>query len=401
MKKSSKRKLQVSSEDPGRPKKIADLISAAKQGDFDTVKRLAQDKTAVDGKDTYTGETALMSAAGRGFREIVLHLSTQGADIKARDSRGNTSLDYAASENKTDIIGALMELGADIHSKNNLNWNALMQASFKGRYEAAEILLNAGVSHKEIDLEKGASALALAKISGNQKLIELLQRHGAKERTIRERAANEAYFLISDCDICTYLPHFRVELTHAYSPEEIPGLVVIHEEGSSDYKADETILIKKCRHCGTYYDHYHYIDTEDSIGGAGPICQHRLSRISLFQIQIRLEKLGKSDELSEVRARHPQIVHALTRLCLERRSFMPYIQPYVIETLCDFFCVNGDWASVQSLLLEHPGSGFPEATRKHIHLIAETKIGEGDAALPAIHEELIRAYRKWIADHSL
>nr|MDO8110325.1 ankyrin repeat domain-containing protein [Candidatus Sigynarchaeota archaeon] len=364
-----------SAESRPNSKNTGALVEAAEKGDLAIVKMLHE--AGVDINENTGGRegSPLMKAAAFGKVEVIKYLLDNGADITARDAKGSTALLYAASEGEDEAVRILLERGALINEKNDLNWNALMQACFKGHYSTAKLLLERGSPTDEIDDEKGATTLWLAKQSGNAKLVELLQNAGAKERHVRQRKSGEPYFSIAECDVCAYLPP-RAQLTYDYSPEEIPGLEIVFTERSGEYKADETEMIKKCLHCGTYYHHHHYIDTEDSIGGAGPVCSHHILRYNLLWLHGLLRKLNKVDELAEAQARYQPIIDDLLRLVEAGQHFKPYIQPYVVETLVDYFVTRNDWDLMKNLLLEHKDKGIRLETMQDLLAVWSDKAQE-------------------------
>ncbi len=326
------------------------LVKAAEKGNLAVIKLLHESGIDINEEFGDSGVIPLMKAAASGKIEVVKYLLEKGANITARDNKGNTAMLYAASKGENEINKILIDHGAHINEKNNLNWNALMQASFTGNYSTVKLLLELGSPTDEIDQEKGMTALSLAKHTGNAKVIELLQNSGAKERYIRQRKSDEPYFTITECDICTYLPP-RVELTHAYSEEEIKGLETIFTERGGEYKTEIIDMIKKCINCGTYYHHYFYLDTEDPIGGLIPDCSHHILRYNLLWLHDLLRKLEKLNELAEAQTRYQPIIDSFVRLVNAKHDFMPYIQPYVVETLVDYFVAKDDWDQIKTLLL--------------------------------------------------
>jgi hypothetical protein len=143
-----------------------------------------------------------------------------------------------------------------------------------------------------------------------------------------------------------------------YSPADFPGLEVIYRSETVDYKAEKSEYIKKCVHCGTCYRHYHYIDTEDSAGGAGPVCTHSLSRYALPALRRRLKELGLEPELRELDARYDGIAQSFVQACASGRNIHPNLRRYVIESLVDSLVLEKDWAGFKKLFLSHPDAAF-------------------------------------------
>ena len=76
--------------------------------------------------------------------ECVKMLLNQGADANTCDSRGKTSLMYAAWIDNAECIGVLLEAGADVNMSDARGITALMEASSAGNSVCAEKLLKAG-----------------------------------------------------------------------------------------------------------------------------------------------------------------------------------------------------------------------------------------------------------------
>ena len=79
------------------------------------------------------GKTALLFACSGSdvsyaIRRIVAALLTAGADIEARDSKGNTSFLLAAASGITDVVELLIENRADLHVRNHAGKGALQLA---------------------------------------------------------------------------------------------------------------------------------------------------------------------------------------------------------------------------------------------------------------------------------
>ncbi|MBI3395869.1 MAG: ankyrin repeat domain-containing protein, partial [Spirochaetia bacterium] len=260
------------------------LVTAAEKGDLPMVRLLVESGIAVDDPDAHDAwgskhETPLMKAAAFGKIDVIRYLIEHGADVDARDTEGSTPVMYAAATGEREALRLLLDHGADIGKTNDLNWNALMQACFRGRYDAAELLLERGSPTDTIDFEKGATAMSLAKLSGNAKLIELLRAKGAEDN--------------------------------------------------------------------------HYIDTEDSIGGAGPICSHHLLRYNILYLHDVLSKIGKTDERAEAVERYLDMMDSFQTLIHANHRLPPYVLSFVIESLNDHYILKQDWPSIEALL-RHP-----------------------------------------------
>jgi ankyrin repeat protein len=329
------------------------LTTAAKKGDLDMVKLLVEAGFDVDDRDSFGSESPLIKASYYGKLQVVKYLLEKGADIKLTDYKGNTALLNAAYNGHTDVVKELLKNGAEINERNNHNWNALMQACIEGHYETAKFLLEKGSPTDEIDKEKGATALTLAKYSGSKKLIELLESYGAKERETKMRKKGEPYFSLFDCEICAYLPD-KKDLGRTEYPETFEGLEIVFDEVThSDRYCDDTRRIMKCKNCGTYYYQYHSIDTEDAFVG-GPSISQDFMRINLVWLKRVLEFISKKKERLELEKRYPALIEECLKMLKKKRERInPNHLKFVIESLTDYYIKKDDWEGLKKQLLQH------------------------------------------------
>ena len=115
--------------------------------------------------------TPLMEAASGGHVDIVKLLITQGADVNAQSSAGNTPLHYAACGGYTDVVKVLIEATANVEEHNENGHTPLMEAASAGHVEVAKQLLKAGAGINTHSNEFKESALTLACYKGVYKLI--------------------------------------------------------------------------------------------------------------------------------------------------------------------------------------------------------------------------------------
>ena len=153
---------------------------------------------ALNAKDD-NGKTVLMWAANNDREDALKVLIKAGADIHSKDNDGKTALALASMNGNTEVVEKLIKAGADIHSKDNYGKTALLHlvANNKAIIEAHD--LNAGHSNFLANVKNGQealsstlkslldngadiqakdntdkTALALASINGNTKLVESL-----------------------------------------------------------------------------------------------------------------------------------------------------------------------------------------------------------------------------------
>jgi len=229
-----------------------------------------------------------------------------------------------------------------------------MQACVEGHFETAKFLLEMGSPLDEIDLEKGATALTLAKHSKSIKLVKLLESFGAKERPMEIRKKSEPYFSIFECGICHFLPN-KKDLDNTESMEQFKGLEIIHTHSAHpDRYCDQTELILKCSNCGTYYHQFHSIDTEDAFVG-GPSISHNFMRYNLVRLKETLKGINNNDELSEFEQRYESVIEEFRFFMKEKsQNINPNFLSYVIESLTDNYIISKDWIGLRKNLLNHP-----------------------------------------------
>ena len=113
---------------------------------------------------------------------IVLHrtdgvrmLIAAGADVSAKNDKGESDLWVAAQCGWADCLKAVVAAGADINATDRDGNTPLMEASYMGHLDCVNMLLMAGASVRNRNVQ-GMTALGLAKSSGGSAIIERLQR---------------------------------------------------------------------------------------------------------------------------------------------------------------------------------------------------------------------------------
>ncbi|MCL4360906.1 ankyrin repeat domain-containing protein [Candidatus Dependentiae bacterium] len=134
-------------------------------------------------KDEYT---ALMEAIYGGNKEIVKALIIAGANVNSKSKFNQTPLIIAAGALRSDseIVEILLNAGAklSINEKDNEGHTALILASglYHGEKKTVELLVAAGANINEKD-KKGRTALAAARNSRNEEIVDYLISKGATE----------------------------------------------------------------------------------------------------------------------------------------------------------------------------------------------------------------------------
>jgi uncharacterized protein len=176
---------------------VSALSEAAASGDFAIVAALL--RAGADANTTLPeGDSALMLAARSGNQQAVEMLLTGGAAVDAREGwHGETALMWAAGENHAAVARTLLEHGADIAAVSaEFTWDfvkqtgvasqlprggltALLHAAREDSVETAAVLLDHGADPNVAD-PRGLSALRIAITNGNLDFAKLLLERGAE-----------------------------------------------------------------------------------------------------------------------------------------------------------------------------------------------------------------------------
>jgi ankyrin repeat protein len=142
--------------------------------------------TPFNSKLTTPSRAAAVDRAG-----TVRALLAAGADVNARDGRGQTALMKGAAAGNTDAVQLLLKAGAEVNARDNEGKTALIQAADQTSYTevggkrqytapaAIEALLAAGADPRLTDNDD-ETALIKAEECGEVKLITALRKAGSK-----------------------------------------------------------------------------------------------------------------------------------------------------------------------------------------------------------------------------
>jgi hypothetical protein len=145
------------------------LIGAVMKDDIQKVKQLLD--AGADANDRrFMGAPVLLVALMRHNREIAEALIAKGADVKATDMGGATSLMWAAYNENGDptLVRELLAKGVDVNAKNKAGETALVWAMRRGYTPVVETLRNAGASDRELVKASVEKAVGLLAKSGSQ-----------------------------------------------------------------------------------------------------------------------------------------------------------------------------------------------------------------------------------------
>ncbi len=143
------------------------LMRAAMRNETAEVKRLLA-AGANPNEGRIIGMTPVLVAVINRNVDMVRALIDKGADIKATDANGSTTLMWAAANEtgKPELVQELLKLHVDPRAKNNKGETALDWAMQRGYTPIVETLLNAGAPEPKRIRESVESATALLQQSG-------------------------------------------------------------------------------------------------------------------------------------------------------------------------------------------------------------------------------------------
>jgi ankyrin repeat protein len=131
----------------------------------------AQVPPSPDEKAAYTG---LHDAAARGDAAAIKALTTKGAPIDARDSRGRTPLHVAAHGGAHNALRALVAAGANPNALENDRYDIVTIAAVVNDVPTLQLALELGCSAKNITSRWDGTALIAAAHLGHAEVVRTL-----------------------------------------------------------------------------------------------------------------------------------------------------------------------------------------------------------------------------------
>lgn len=149
------------------------LDEAVKNGNRQMVRTLLDAGAEINARNS-RGQTALMRLDTDASEELVWDLVAAGAKINLRDEDGDTALILAASWSKAEILRALTGAGARVNAKNKAGETALMKAAAEGDIESVVLLINSGADINRRN-KNGETALKLAEDHEHADVVQQLE----------------------------------------------------------------------------------------------------------------------------------------------------------------------------------------------------------------------------------
>ncbi len=119
-------------------------------------------------------DSELVEAAARGDAASVTRLLAGGADIGARNSRGQTALLAATDGNHIDVARRLIEAGADVNAKDTIQDSAYLLAGARGYLEILRLTLVHGADLSSLNRFGGTALIPACERGHVETVRELL-----------------------------------------------------------------------------------------------------------------------------------------------------------------------------------------------------------------------------------
>ncbi|XP_050988128.1 B-cell lymphoma 3 protein homolog isoform X1 [Labeo rohita] len=110
---------------------LTPLHLAVQNGDKKLARILLKSGAEINAGDNKSGRSPLVHAVENNFTDMVIFLIESGCDVNAQSYSGNTALHSACGRGHIEIVRVLLKNGADSSVKNNHNDTAIMVANNK------------------------------------------------------------------------------------------------------------------------------------------------------------------------------------------------------------------------------------------------------------------------------
>jgi len=165
------------------------LITAAREGHIEVIRRLMSEGFDVDCELKY-GSSALMIAASRGHDDIVRLIAGAGGKVNRRNKFGISPLSEAADRAHHKVLRTLVEFGADVNMLHNNGGTAILAAVVKRDIKTVKVLLELGANIEIVNFD-GWSARKWALSESDPALLDALGivKAEAPEATVKAEGA--------------------------------------------------------------------------------------------------------------------------------------------------------------------------------------------------------------------
>jgi 26S proteasome non-ATPase regulatory subunit 10 len=202
----------------------AEIHKAAKDGDFETVKKLLEKDPKLLNTGNRLQQTPLLMASFGGHANIVLFLIEKGAKINQPDSFGATPLHMAVLGGQTEIVELLVSKGADVNIKSRNGKIPLQMAFEKDAPDIVEVFIKQGLAINSNINQYGRTLLHEAAIMGKINIAGFLIDKGA----VIDAKDNAEKSPLDFALICDHQKVAELLISKGAKPVETPTMEVVY-----------------------------------------------------------------------------------------------------------------------------------------------------------------------------
>ncbi|MEW6614509.1 MAG: ankyrin repeat domain-containing protein [Thermodesulfobacteriota bacterium] len=221
---------------------IGELHDAAEHGDIEKARSLLNKGANVNARDS-KGNTPLHVAAKYGKKDIALLLIEKGANVNAKDNDeyGITPLDDAVNNGYKEVAQLLIEKGANVNAKKRNTWTALHDAAFGGKKDIVFLLIEKGANVNE-KTGVGDTPLHMAAYNGHKDAALLLIEKGAYQT---ENKDGFTQLHVAARQGKTDVVRLLIEKGWRFVARDNAGRTPLHWAASGGHKEVAQLLIEK------------------------------------------------------------------------------------------------------------------------------------------------------------
>jgi ankyrin repeat protein len=202
----------------------AEIHKAAKDGDFETVKKLLEKDPNLLNTGNRLQQTPLLMASFGGYADLVLFLIEKGAKINQPDLFGATPLHMAVLGGQAEIVELLISKGADVNIKSRNGKIPLQMAFEKDAPDIVEVFLKQGLAINSNINQYGRTLLHEAAIMGKINIAGFLIDKGA----VIDAKDNAGKSPLDFALICDHAKVAELLISKGAKPVETPPLEVVY-----------------------------------------------------------------------------------------------------------------------------------------------------------------------------
>ncbi len=218
------------------------LNNAIRKGDLGAIKSIiGLDKGQVHNEDD-SGLSLLHQAVWAGHLDVVAYLVTQGADVNAKDLRGDTPLYIAFHRGFDKISEYLIFNDADLNNKNIYGETPLFAAVNKGELEMVKQVVSHG-SNVNIKNQREETPLHIAAKNGRFKIVKFLVTQGADVNIKNDSGKTPYYYadLFDFSETASFLAA-RMKTASPKSSKSLSGSLISAETDIVDKTPPKIII---------------------------------------------------------------------------------------------------------------------------------------------------------------